>query len=66
VGHAESFFREVLAFDPPIGNIEKEAKKGTRTVPTAAPMDAKKRKELALQQQLAAYDNMVDNWMGTN
>ena len=66
VGHAESFFREVLAFDPPVGNIEKEAKKGTRTVPTAAPLDAKKRKELALQQQLAAYDNMVDSWMGGN
>jgi len=56
----------VLAFDPPVGNIEKEAKKGTRTTLSVAPMDAKKRKELALQQQLLAYDNMVDTWMGTN
>lgn len=66
VSHAESFFREVLAFDAPIGDIEKVAMKAGKAKggSGAKPMDAKKRKELALAQQLADTDAMLESWMG--
>ena len=66
-GHAENFFREVLAFDPPLGDVVKEAKKGlVKATKGPVIMDAKKRKEQFLQEKLNAYDAMIESWMGQN
>lgn len=68
MGHAESFFREVLAYDPPVGDIMKEAKKGSSKslaggAATAKPLNKKQLKELSIQEHLNAYDTMINGWM---
>lgn len=57
VSHAESFFREVLAFDPPQGDISKEAKKSANAkLPShkTALLTAKKKREMDLEEHLSA------------
>lgn len=64
VAHAESFFREVLAYDAPVGNIAKEAKKGApKAIPANKPLTATQAKQQSVQDQLAAYSAMADGWM---
>lgn len=65
IGHAESFFREVLAFDPPVGDIQKEAKKGATKSAAVGPkqMTAKQLKERSINEHLNAYDTMINGWL---
>lgn len=66
IGHAEHFFREVLQYDPPTGDIAKEAKKGGNrsTNPTAPKLNAKQMKEKAIQDQLSQYDAIMNQFYG--
>ncbi len=67
IGHAENFFREVLAYDPPIGDIAKEAKKGaSRAANPTAPkqLSGKQLKEMNMQEHLNAYDAMINKYYG--
>lgn len=64
LGHAESFFREILAFEAPSGDVTKEAKKSATTKPLAIKnKDPKKLKQMSVDEHLAAYDEMIDKWM---
>lgn len=67
INHAESFFREVLAYDPPIGDIVKEAKKGSSTkgtaVSTKKQLTGKELKQMSTDEQLAAYNAAIDGFM---
>jgi hypothetical protein len=65
ISHAESFFREVLAYDPPVGDIVKEAKKGA-TKPTAVKkqLNGQQLKQLSTDEHLAAYNAAVDGFLG--
>jgi hypothetical protein len=67
IGHAESFFREVLAFDPPVGDVQKEAKKGSsKSILAAAPkpMNEKQLKQMNINERLSAYDSMINSYLG--
>jgi hypothetical protein len=64
--HAESFFREVLAYDAPIGDVEREAKKGSSksiSGPVTKPVSQKQRKQMSLEEHLNARDAMIDSWL---
>jgi hypothetical protein len=64
ISHAESFFREVLHYDPPVGDIQKEAKKGGSKAPTTTKqLSAKQLKQMSVEEHLQAYDAMIDGWM---
>jgi hypothetical protein len=64
VSHVEGFFREVLAYDPPAGNIAKEAKKGaTRAAPGLKPVSAKQTKQQAIEDRLNANDAIINGWL---
>lgn len=65
VGHAESFFREVLAYDAPVGDIAKEAKKGAskNTLNPQKQLSSKQMKQMSIDEKLTAYDAMIDGWM---
>lgn len=65
VSHAESFFREVLAFDAPAGDVEKAIKKALAKASAAKTkvLTEKQKKELAIQEQLAMYDSLIDSWV---
>jgi hypothetical protein len=68
MSHAESFFREVLAYDPPVGNIQKEAKKGASKsavngVGGVKPLNEKQRKQMNVDDHLNAYDAMINGWL---
>jgi hypothetical protein len=67
VGHSENFFREILAYDPPVGNILKEAKKSGKGVatPSVKSMSAKQLKQLSVEEHLNAYNSLIDGWMGS-
>jgi hypothetical protein len=62
IAHAESFFREVLAYDPPVGDLAKEAKKSGKPVlvPTKT---SKQLRQMNVEEHLAAYDAVIDQWM---
>jgi len=64
MNHAESFFREVLAYDAPLGDVAKEAKKGSgkTTVPTVKPLSGKQLKQMNTDEHLAAYNALVDGF----
>ena len=62
VSHAESFFREVLAYDPPIGDLTKEVKKSIK--PIANKLKAgKELHQMNVEEHLAAYDAAIDSWL---
>ena len=66
VGHAESFFREVLAYDTPIGDILKESKKSNKNSIIVAKTKIKTTKQLQqmnVDEHLAAYDAVIDQWL---
>lgn len=62
VGHAESFFREVLAYDAPFGDLAKEAKKSGKTV-TVKLKSSKQQHQMNVEEHLAAYDDAIDKWL---
>lgn len=62
VGHAESFFREVLAYDPPVGDLMKEAKKSGKVVVVKG-KTSKQLHQMNVQEHLAAYDAAIDQWL---
>jgi len=65
VSHAESFFREVLAYEAPVGDIAKEAKKGVGKVAVAKKqLTGKELKQMSTDEHLAAYNAMVDGFLG--
>jgi hypothetical protein len=65
ISHAESFFREVLHYDPPVGDVQKEAKKGGAKAPAVAKqLSSKQLKQMSVEEHLQAYDAMIDGWMG--
>jgi len=61
-GHSESFFREVLAYDPPVGDVLKEAKKNGKTV-IMKPKTSKQLQQMNVEEHLAAYDAAIDMWL---
>jgi hypothetical protein len=64
IGHVENFFKEVLAYDAPEGDIQKEAKKGSsRQTEQNKIFSAKKQKELNIQNHLNAYDAVINGWL---
>jgi len=64
ISHAESFFREVLAYDPPSGDISKEAKKGApKSVTQKKQLTGKQLKQMSIDEHLNAYDAMINGWM---
>lgn len=65
IGHAESFFREVLAQDIPAGDVAKEAKKTKKANVTtiSAEKNAKKLKQMSVEEHLNAQDAMINSWM---
>jgi hypothetical protein len=73
VSHAEGFFREVLAYDPPIGDIAKEAKKGScgsggggaKSASSSATkqLSGKQLKQMNTDEQLAAYNAAIDGFL---
>jgi hypothetical protein len=68
MSHAESFFREVLTYDAPSGNVEKEAKKtASKSITSGAAavkqMSSKQRKQMSLEEHLNARDAMIDSWL---
>jgi len=64
ISHAESFFREVLTYDPPIGDVAKEAKKGTGKVVVAKKLTGKDLKQMNTDEHLAAYNAAIDGFFG--
>jgi hypothetical protein len=66
ISHAESFFREVLAYDPPVGDVAKEAKKGTvgKVTPAKKQLTGKELKQMNTDEQLAAYNAAIDGFFG--
>jgi hypothetical protein len=65
LGHAEGFFREVLAYDAPAGNVAKEIKKKKPQVaPGEKPLTAKEKKEAKMREQMDAMDAMVNQIYG--
>lgn len=64
LGHVAGFFKEVLRYDPPVGNIAKEAKKGTRIQRQGRPMNAKEAKLAKVESQMAAYDAVMEQLYG--
>lgn len=66
VSHAESFFREVLAYEIPVGDITKEAKKGTtgRGPGATKVLNSKQRKQMGIEDQLAANDALISKFFG--
>jgi hypothetical protein len=72
VSYAEGFFREVLAYDPPIGDIAKEAKKGScgggggaKSASSSATkqLSGKQLKQMNTDEQLAAYNAAIDGFL---
>ena len=68
MSHAESFFREVLTYDAPVGDVEREAKKGaSKSIhaggPTGKTPSAKQLKQMSLEEHLNARDAMIDGWL---
>jgi hypothetical protein len=65
VSHSENFFREILAYQPPAGNILKEAKKSGKSavLTTGKAMSAKQLKQLSVEEHLNMYNSIVDGWM---
>jgi hypothetical protein len=68
IAHAESFFREVLTYDAPAGDIAKEAKKGaSKSITAGGPqkkLTAKQLKQMSVEEHLNAYDAMINSYMG--
>jgi len=62
VSHSESFFREVLAYDPPIGDLMKEAKKSGKTLVVKG-KTSKQLRQMNVEEHLAAYDAAIDQWL---
>jgi len=61
VSHSESFFREVLAYDPPTGDLMKEAKKSGKLVIKSK--TTKQLRQMNVEEHLAAYDAAIDSWL---
>lgn len=68
IAHAESFFREVLAYDAPAGDVVKEAKKGaSKSITAGGPqkkLSSKQLKQMSVEEHLNAYDAMINSYMG--
>lgn len=66
LNHAEGFFREVLMYDAPAGNVSKEIKKKKKAPlnPGEKPLTAKEKKEVSAKQQMDAMDAMVSQMFG--
>ena len=64
LGHVNGFFREVLKYDPPVGNIAKEAKKGNKATVVHRKMNAKQEKLAKVENQMAAYDAVLQQIYG--
>ena len=65
VSHSESFFREVLAYDPPIGDLMKESKKSAK-IAIVKGKTTKQLHQMNVEEHLAAYDAVIDNWLTGN
>lgn len=65
VSHAESFFREVLAFEAPTGDIQKEAKKGATGRVQKGPKQLSKKqlKQMSLEEHLAFNDAAIEKFL---
>jgi hypothetical protein len=68
VGHAESFFREVLAYDAPMGDVQKAAKKGSSKSlvaggPSGRTMNAKQLRDMNVNQHLQSNDDIINSWL---
>lgn len=64
VDHSEHFFREVLAYVAPKGDLEQAAKKLKKTELQSKKLDMKKEKLKSLNSHLDAYDKAMADWMG--
>jgi hypothetical protein len=69
IGHAESFFREVLAYDAPMGDVQKEAKKGSSKSlaaggSTGRQLSVKQLKDQHIKNQLGVYDSIMNDMLG--
>jgi hypothetical protein len=64
VEHSEQFFREVLTYDAPKGDLEKEAKKLKAKALESKKLDLKKSKAKNLSEHLDAYDRAMAEFMG--
>lgn len=62
ISHAEGFFREVLAYDPPVGDVLKAAKKSGKVV-TIKAKTSKQLQQMNVEEHLAAYDAAIDQWL---
>lgn len=62
--HSEQFFREVLAYQAPKGDLEKEAKKIKQSALESKKLDTKKTKQKNLDDHLAAYDKAMADYLG--
>jgi hypothetical protein len=62
--HSEQFFREVMAYEAPKGDLEKEAKKIKQSVTDSKKLDLKKAKQKNLSQHLDAYDKAMADYLG--
>jgi hypothetical protein len=62
VSHSESFFREVLAYDPPVGDLMKEAKKSGKVLAVKG-KTSKQLHQMNVQEHLDAYDAAIDKWL---
>jgi hypothetical protein len=68
MSHAESFFREVLTYDAPMGDVEKEAKKGaSKSIAagghTGKQLSQKQLKQMSVEEHLNARDAMIEGWL---
>jgi hypothetical protein len=62
--HAETFFREVLAYEAPTGDLQKEAKKSAGKQTTGLKVkDAKKLKQMTVDDQIAANNALIDQFL---
>ena len=64
LGHAEGFFREILTYDAPAGNVSKEIKKKKAVPAGEKQLTAKQKKELEAKSQMDAMDAMVSQMYG--
>jgi hypothetical protein len=68
ITHAEGFFREVLAFDAPMGDIQKAAKAGAKKSlaaggPNGRQLSAKQLKDMNVNEHLQSNDAIINSWL---
>jgi hypothetical protein len=68
ISHVEGFFREVLAFDAPMGDVQKAAKAGAKKSLAAGgshgrQLNAKQMRDMNVNQHLQANDDIINSWL---